>query len=105
MTKEFIVVGNDNLLLLMSDGSGSKMKIYNYNFDGSLKTNYPLEYSDSDDTTPNYNNNQNILDILVLTNNKFVIVTTDTSGDLVYDIYTDNGSGIGKPSQPPFKQM
>ena len=29
--------------------------------------------------------------MLILTNNKYVIVTTDSEGDIIYDIYSDDG--------------
>ena len=76
---------NDNVLLLMSDSGGDNMKINNFSFEGEPKFNLTTEYD----------NNENILEMLILTNNKFVIVTNGDGVNINYDIYNGNESDWG----------
>ena len=70
----------DNLVLLMSDSSSNKMKIFNYSLTGALKTNYPL--------TTNYDNDEDIVDLIILNDNKILVVTNPN--DVKIDLYNGN---------------
>lgn len=68
----------NNIFLLTSDIGNGKMVINNFDFTGQLKNNYPVN--------TNYDNDTNIFDILLLSNDKFII-TSQPESDLNFDLY------------------
>ena len=99
----YSITKSNNMVFLVSDNTVDNiMKIYNYDFDGIIKTNYPI--------TTGYSTSENILDIQFLKNGdsvdqKVLVARMDSSSNIIINLFdlsvvlsSSNPTSIQKPA-------